>query len=156
LKPEKIGEAKLILTRVVSKSHSGPIPSAEELEHLESVKPGLADRVVTMAEKEQNNRHNTTDTLINKEFSLRNKGQNLAIMALTLLLITVGYIAYLGDTKSAALLGGGTIAAVVSIFITGRLFDSSGNSNEEPVSEKPQPRNNNQKSLPKNNKPKRR
>jgi uncharacterized membrane protein len=146
----------LIFTRVVSKSHSGPIPSAEELEHLESVQSGLADRVVAMAEKEQNNRHNTTDTLIDKEFSLRNKGQNLAILALTLLLLTVGFIAFLGDTKSAAMLGGGTIVAVVSIFITGRWFDSSGSSNEEPVSEKPQPKNNNQKSLPKSNKPKRR
>jgi uncharacterized membrane protein len=156
LKPEAAVKARLILTRVVSKSHSGPIPSAEELEHLERVTPGLADRVVTMAEKEQNNRHNTTDVLISKEFSLRNKGQNLAIMALALLLVTVGYIAYLGDTKSAALLGAGTIVAVVSMFITGRWFDSSGSSNEEPVSEKPQPRNNNQKSLPKNNKSKRR
>ena len=146
----------MILTRVVSKSHSGPIPSAEELEHLDHVIPGAADRVFTMAEKEQNHRHNTTDVLIDKEFSLRNKGQNLAIMALTLLLATVGYIAYLGDTKSAAMLGAGTIVAVVSIFITGRWFDSSGSSNEEPVSEKPQARNNNQKNLPKSNKAKRR
>lgn len=146
----------MILTRVVSKSHSGPIPSAEELEHLEHVIPGAADRVFTMAENEQNHRHNTTDVLIDKEFSLRNKGQNLAIMALTLLLATVGYIAYLGDTKSAAMLGAGTIVAVVSIFITGRWFDSSGSSNEERVSEKPQARNNNQKNLPKSNKAKRR
>lgn len=156
MKPEKIGEAKLILTRVVSKSHSGPIPSAEELEQLERVTPGLADRVVVMAEKEQNHRHVTTDTLIAKEFFLRDKGQNLAIVFTTLLLLTVGFIAYLGDTKSAAMLCGGTLVAGVSIFVTTRWFDSSGSSNEEPVSEKPQPRNNNQKNLPKNNKAKRR
>jgi uncharacterized membrane protein len=156
LKPDTIGKAKVILTRVVSKSHSGPIPSADELEHLERVQSGLADRVVTMAEKEQNHRHVTTTALISKEFSLRNKGQNLAIAGLALILSIVGFIAYLGDTKYAALLGGGTIVAVVSLFITGRWFDSSEVSNEEPVSEKPQQRNNNQKSFPKSNKSKRR
>jgi uncharacterized membrane protein len=156
LKPDAIGQAKVILTRVVSKSHSGPIPSADELEHLERVIPGAADRVFTMAEKEQNHRHSTTDTLIVKEFALRTKGQNLGIVFATLLLLTVGFIAYLGDTKSAAILGGATIVAGVSIFVTGRWIDSSGSSNEEPVSEKPQPRNNNQKNLPKNNKAKRR
>jgi hypothetical protein len=48
LLPEKTGEAKIVLTQVVSKSHSGPIPSAEELEHLERVLPGLANRVVSV------------------------------------------------------------------------------------------------------------
>jgi uncharacterized membrane protein len=156
LKPEKIGEGKRFLARVVSKSHSGPIPSAEELEHLERVMPGLANRVVIMAEKEQNIRHSTTNKVIDKEFTLRGNGQLLAIFALSMLLLTVGYMAYLGDTKSAAWLGGATIVGVVSMFVTGRWFDSSEGSNEEPVSEKPQPRNNNQKSLPKSNKPKRR
>jgi uncharacterized membrane protein len=144
------------LTRVVSKSHSGPIPSAEELEHLERVKPGLAERVVVMAEKEQDMRHSATKEVISKEFSLRSNGQFLAITALLMLLIAVGYIAYLGDTKSAALLGGATIVAVVSIFVTGRWLDSTDGSNEEVAREKPLPSTNNQKSLPKSNKSKRR
>lgn len=57
LRPEKQSEAKLVLTRAISKFHSGPIPSAEEMEHLERVHPGAADRCFRMAEKEQDHRH---------------------------------------------------------------------------------------------------
>ena len=37
--------------------HSGPLPPAEELQQFDSILPGLADRIVTMAEKEQSNAH---------------------------------------------------------------------------------------------------
>jgi len=160
LLPEKTGEAKIVLTQVVSKSHSGPIPSAEELEHLERVLPGLANRVVSMAEKEQEARHSTTQSIVEKEFSLRKIGQWLAILALCLLLATVSYIASLGDTESAAWLGGATIVAVVSVFVTGRWFDAAEAEADAPPlpaaqHNKAQP-NTNQKKLPRNSKPKRR
>lgn len=159
LRHEKIGEAKIVLTQVVSKSHSGPIPSAEELEHLERVLPGLANRVVNMAETEQSVRHSTTQSIITKEFALRSKGQWLAILAMCLLLATVSYIAHLGDTQSAAWLGGATIVAVVSVFVTGRWFDAAEAEADAPPSpavsqDKKQPHN--QKRLPRNSKPKRR
>lgn len=141
---------------MVSKSHSGPIPSAEELEHLERVLPGLANRVVSMAEKEQNMRHGTTDKIITKEFSLRSVGQWLAILALILLLTTVAYIAFLGDTKSAAWLGAATIAAVVSVFVTGRWFDASETDELPSPPPPPEPKRNTQKQLPRNSRSKRR
>ncbi len=57
LKPDKAQEADRVLTRimtrVVSKTHIGPIPSAAELEHLDRVQPGFANRCVEMAEREQ-------------------------------------------------------------------------------------------------------
>lgn len=37
--------------------HSGPLPPAAELQQFDSILPGLADRIVTMAEKEQSNAH---------------------------------------------------------------------------------------------------
>jgi uncharacterized membrane protein len=156
IKPEKYGEAKQIIMQVVSKSHSGPIPSADELEHLERITPGLADRVVAMAEKEQDMRHGTTRDVVTKEFALRGRGQFFALIALFALLAVVCYIAYLGDPKNAMLLGIGTIGAVVAIFVTGRWFDSSENETDGPSNDTTKVRNNNQKSLPKNNKPKRR
>ncbi|MCY3770634.1 MAG: DUF2335 domain-containing protein [Gemmatimonadetes bacterium] len=36
--------------------HIGPIPDPEDLKRYESILPGLADRIVTMAEKEQEER----------------------------------------------------------------------------------------------------
>lgn len=123
-----------MLTQVVSQSHSGPIPSADELEHLEAVLPGLADRVVSMAEREQSHRHDTMTSLLKKEFLLRERGQWFALIALTILLGAVLGIAWLGDTQSAAWLGGATIVAVISIFVTGRAFDKNDDA-VKPVSQ---------------------
>ncbi len=156
LRPEKAKEARTVLTQVVSKSHSGPIPSAEELEHLEAVLPGLADRVVSMAEREQNHRHGTVTSLLTKEFSLRGRGQWIALVALAMLLVAVVGIAWLGDTKSAAWLGGATIVAVVSIFVTGRLFDTRNDGAETTSQEKPGRPTPSQQRLPKGRQPKRR
>jgi uncharacterized membrane protein len=135
LKPDSAGKARLVLTQVVSKSHSGPIPSAEELEHLERVKPGLADRVVAMAEREQGHRHKTLDSIVEKEFTFRKRGQWFMLAALTMLLVTVAYLAWLGDIQSAAWLGGATIVAVVSVIVTGRLFDLRDSESENASSE---------------------
>lgn len=159
MRQDKIGDAKIVLTQVVSKSHSGPIPSAEELEHLERVLPGLANRVVSMAETEQNARHSTTQNIISKEFALRSRGQWLAILAMCLLLVTVSFIAWLGDTQSAAWLGGATIIGVVSVFVTGRWFDAAeaeADALPSPVVPKDKKQPHNQKRLPRNSKPKRR
>ena len=109
-----------------------------------------------MAEKEQNMRHDTTGKIIDKEFSLRSIGQWLAVVALLMLLATVAYIAFLGDTKSAAWLGAATIGAVVSVFVTGRWFDAAETEGEPPLPQAPAPKGNAQKQLPRNSRSKRR
>ncbi len=109
-----------------------------------------------MAEKEQNMRHGTTDKIITKEFSLRSIGQWLAILAMLMLLATVAYIAFLGDTKSAAWLGAATIGAVVSVFVTGRWFDAAEAEGELSQPQAPEPKRNTQKQLPRNSRSKRR
>ena len=138
LKPDKTNDARLVLTQTVSKYHSGPLPPAEELEHLERVLPGAANRVFEMAEREQQHRHTMGETIIKKEFALRGRGQFLAILAMSLLLATVGYLAYLGDTKSAAWLGVMTIVGVVGILVTGKYIESRSEEAEEALQEKPQ------------------
>ncbi len=141
LKPDKAKDARLVLTRIVSKSHSGPIPSAEELEHLEQVLPGAANRCFEMAEREQAHRHEIGTSIVTKEFSLRGRGQWLAIAGLIFLLSGVAYLGYLGDTKSAAALGIATIIGVVSMFVSGTWIENRGEAPE--VS-----RDNDQKKLP--------
>jgi uncharacterized membrane protein len=137
LKPEKTKEARLVLTRMVSKSHSGPIPSAEELELLEHVLPGAANRCFEMAEREQAHRHVMGESIVTKEFSLRGRGQWLAIFALVCLLGMVGWLAYLGDTKAAAWLGAATIVGVVSVFVTGKFIEQRDVADDEPPSSTP-------------------
>lgn len=140
LKPDKTQAAALVLTRMVSKSHSGPIPSAEELEHLDHVLPGAAGRCFDMAERDQAHRHDIERKIVDREFSLRGRGQALAIVGLLLLLMVVAFMAYLGDTKAAAALGAATIVGVVAIFVTGRRYDakeSSSDAEAEPSAPEP-------------------
>jgi len=49
---EKTGEIS-----VYQKIHLGPLPSPETLERYEKICQGAADRIITMAEKEQDYRH---------------------------------------------------------------------------------------------------
>lgn len=138
LKPDKTNDARLVLTQTVSKYHSGPLPPAEELEHLERILPGAANRVFEMAEREQQHRHIMGETIVTKEFALRGRGQWLAISAISLLLAAVGYLAYLGDTISAAGLGVATIVGVVGAFVTGKHIESRSEEAAEAPPEKPQ------------------
>jgi uncharacterized membrane protein len=139
LRPDKAQDAKLVLTRMVSKSHRGPIPSAEELEHLEQVLPGSANRCFEMAEREQAHRHTVEKTIVDREFTLRGRGQWLAIAGLILLLLVVGYLASEGDTVSAAALGSATIIGVVAIFVTGRRYDAKENGGSSKPDPEPEP-----------------
>lgn len=106
------------------KLHIGPIPPAEELEHLERIHPGLADRCMNMAEKEQAHRLSLDSAILSKEFTLKSTGQWLALAALALLVTVTAYLAYLGFGKESAYLGVGTIVGVVAIFVTGRHLES--------------------------------
>ena len=141
LKPDKAQEAGKVLTgfmmRVVSKTHSGPIPSAEELEHLDRVQPGFANRCVEMAEREQCHRHGLETSVVSYEGSLRQRGQIFALLALIVLVLAVAWLAYLGFGQSAAALGTATIVGVVGVFAAGRYFDVAATSSSETTSEQP-------------------
>lgn len=104
--------------------HQGPLPPAEELERLERVLPGSADRYFQIAEREQTHRHRMESTVVRREFGLRSLGQWLALAALCLVILAVCYIAQLGDTASAAAFGTATVLGVVAIFATGRRYDA--------------------------------
>lgn len=41
----------------ISTTYSGPIPAASELAKYETIQPGFADRIITMAEKQSEHRH---------------------------------------------------------------------------------------------------
>lgn len=54
-KINKSGDGSVVHEAIVATS--GPIPSADQLRQYDGVLPGLAERIVSMAEKEQQRRH---------------------------------------------------------------------------------------------------
>ncbi len=127
LLPDKKPEVRRVLTRFISKTHSGPIPSADELEHLEAVLPGCANRILEMTERDQRHRHVIEESIVEKEFGLRSRGQTFALVALGMMLIAVAWLGYLGFSTAATGLGVGIIVAVVTVFATGKHFEAKEN-----------------------------
>jgi uncharacterized membrane protein len=115
------------ITVAQTKFTSGPIPSAEELQALESVMTGLANRVVTMAEKEQNGRLEGNkraleiqEAAIKKELSIPRRGQIFGFLSVVLLVGFCGYLAYLGNAHEAKWVAGTTIVSLAGVFVLGR------------------------------------
>jgi uncharacterized membrane protein len=100
--------------------YSGPIPQAAEIRQYEEVLPGLADRIVSMAEKQAKHRRRleTIDTLF--EHLHVTAGQVSALVVA----LFFGWIAWDlgqdGHELLAAFIGGIDLVALVSVFIYGK------------------------------------
>jgi uncharacterized membrane protein len=61
LRNEKVGELKLNVRQAVVETstaiHRGPLPPPDQFKDYEAILPGSADRILKMAEKEQDHRH---------------------------------------------------------------------------------------------------
>ncbi len=107
-------------------SYSGPLPSPEAMAGYGSIHKSFPERIMKMAEKEQDWRHSmeiSAVSAVKSDFSLKKRGQVLGFMVLPILVGFGAYLAHLGDTKSAAWFGVVGIFSIVGLFITGQYFD---------------------------------
>lgn len=104
-------ELRAVIRRAV---HSGPVPSAGELQRYELVLPGLANRLVSMAEKEQDIR--SWDC---KHFNWNVTFKVLASVVVSLAMVLGGvYCAVIGQPEVGGLIAtSGVIAGVVQSFL---------------------------------------
>ena len=116
----------------VEQSYSGPIPQAHELQKYEDVQKGFAERLILMAEKEQQNRH-TELALLNKnqhlttteELKITSRGQFFGIMSVLSVLGVAVYGYYLGDTDMPSKVIIAVVVGLAGVFVTSRLKKGS-------------------------------
>lgn len=107
--------------------YSGPLPPSAELASYEKIKPGLADRIIHMAENEQSHRHK----LEAQELAMTEKQIKAAVresflgqfFAFSIALFTVSagaYVTIQGAEIPGSILGTAGLAAIVYVFIQGR------------------------------------
>jgi uncharacterized membrane protein len=108
---------------MVAETYQGPIPPAKEMAAHENVLPGAADRILRMAEKEQDHEHHVRSRIVGAEIGLRFLGQALAMLALILMLILAAYFASLGHAAIGATFAG-VIIVVVCAFLGYRTISS--------------------------------
>ncbi|MEU2289457.1 DUF2335 domain-containing protein [Streptomyces bacillaris] len=119
------------MRREIVRRHVGPLPSPHMLAEYEAVLPGLAERIVSMAEGEQAHRHELEKTDLRQDYIISRTGQVLGITALLVIAALAAYLGYLGHPGWAVAVAGIDIAAVVGVFVTGQFRITE--SDQEPV-----------------------
>ncbi|MBQ7252595.1 MAG: DUF2335 domain-containing protein [Kiritimatiellae bacterium] len=104
--------------------HSGPLPPPEALQLYEAALPGLAERIVSMAEAEQRERfrredfrHEEAMLASRHAFQAERLGQIFALIASLCLISGSVVCVVLGSPWIGAALAGTTLVGVVSAFI---------------------------------------
>lgn len=102
--------------------HAGPLPPASELERYEALLPGLADRIVRMAESNAGHRQGLERAVVDGNLRAQTRGQVFAF-ALSLCVLGAGVWLVAADKTTIGLwLILGDLAALAAVFITGRVL----------------------------------
>lgn len=103
---------------------SGPLPPPETLAQYEQIQEGFAERIMRMAETQQNHRHGVQRELVQEESKKRAAGQYLGFIVTLTAMIGATVAVLLNPSWPMAIFAsvmiGAPLAAIVIAFITGR------------------------------------
>lgn len=116
---------------VTERHHSGPLPSAEALIQYNSVIPNGADRIMIMAEKQQDHRMGLENKAVTSQLNQSKAGQIFGFILCLLALSASTYLGFTGHEAIGSIIGSTTIIAMASIFVLGKLSNSKSDKNSE-------------------------
>lgn len=97
----------------------GPLPHPKMFKQYESILPGSADRIITMAEKQQDHRMQLEKIAIEGQVKSNVRGQSFGFATFIVgLLVSIAF-AYFGMYTYAGILATGTIVTIVGLFLNG-------------------------------------
>ena len=99
--------------------YSGPIPPPAILREIDQIVPGAANRLVLMAEKQQEHRHDIEKIAVRSGARDSIAGILAAALISVGFLLLAGYAIKLGYTSTSIVLGAIDIVALASAFIYG-------------------------------------
>ena len=98
---------------------SGPIPPPEFLREYDAIMPGLADRIVKMAEKQGDHRHGLETRAVNAEIERGKLGMISGFLVALLGISIGGVLIYHDKLLTGSIFAGGTLVALVGTFVFG-------------------------------------
>ena len=98
---------------------SGPLPPPEILRKFDEVVPGSAERIIKMAEGQFAHRTELERKVIDSDIVTSKRGQILGFVIAIVGLICSMVISIFGNKIAGALIGVGTLASLVSVFMYG-------------------------------------
>lgn len=105
---------------IQQRTHSGPLPDAETLAQYNSIIPNGADRIMTMAEKQQDHRINIEKTVIKSQNNQSVLGQVFGLIIGIFGIICGTFLAYSGESQVGSIIAGGTVISLVTVFVIGK------------------------------------
>lgn len=113
--------------------YTGPMPPPELLRGYDDIVPGAAERIVRMAEQEQDFRHEVTRTGVKGGVDGIKRGQIFALIVVLIMALASVACAALDQAGVAMVLGGGTLVSLVVAFLGQQvLSDGSGEQGDSP------------------------
>lgn len=106
----------------ISRSHSGPLPSPEDLAHYSQLIENGAERIMKMAEQEQQHRlarQTKNDNAVNR---LNANGQIFGFVSVLLVIAFSISLLIAGHAGLAAAVITGTMVSIAGVFVLGKKF----------------------------------
>jgi len=98
----------------------GPIPPPEILAGYDKALPGAADRILAMAETQQKHRHGMESKVLDSHIARSQQGLWCGLIVAIGGLSVSGFSIYWGYSVAGVLLGSGTLASLVGVFVYGK------------------------------------
>lgn len=100
-------------------SFSGPIPHPDILRQFNEVVPGSAERIIKMAEDQSTHRKELERKVIDSDIERSKWGQILGFVIAIAGLIVSAVVAIYGSALAGGIIGVGTLASLVGVFMYG-------------------------------------
>lgn len=100
-------------------SFSGPLPHPDVLRKFEEVVPGAAERIIKMAEEQSAHRKDLEQKVISSDIARSKWGQILGFVIAISGLIVSAVISIYGNAIAGGIIGVGTLASLVGVFMYG-------------------------------------
>ncbi|WP_191117111.1 MULTISPECIES: DUF2335 domain-containing protein [Vibrio harveyi group] len=119
------------IEQAISQQYSGPLPPPSMLEGYDRVQFGFAERIVSMAEREQEHRHQLENRGVQGAIDKDKRSQRYALGIVIFLASLCGGLIFAGHDIAGSVLGGTTLVGTVALFITGKRDSKSNKDNED-------------------------
>lgn len=133
-KRPEVRQAVATIIHQVEERYSGPLPHPQHLEMYERTLPGAADRILTMAEKEQDHRHAWEDRELRSSIFTETVGRFGGIGVAVALVVGAVFCAVTGANAIGVALVTASAVSMVPAIIKGREWLHSS---EEPKADAP-------------------
>ena len=118
---DKKDVATRALSIICQEYYEGPVPHPKIIREYEAVLPGSADRILKMAEKQQEHRIVLETKNIDNHLKINRRGQIFGFVVFILGIILSLIFALLDMKTFAGIFATGTVVVIITLFINGKI-----------------------------------